>query len=86
MAPLNPLSMNWNFRIGSKTGMSHVSTRTNKLLNGEPGFMEQWILLANSIPESIPGNTGWVRYRDPSEVVMEGESDVGVVDRLGVIT
>jgi len=35
---------------------------------------DQWILLANSILDRIS-----------SEVVIEGESDVGVVDRLGVI-
>jgi hypothetical protein len=39
----------------------------------EMGFGEQWILLANSILERIS-----------SEVVIERESNVGAVDRLGV--
>jgi hypothetical protein len=38
------------------------------------GFEVQWILLANSILD-----------RFSSEVVIERESDVGVVDRLGFI-
>lgn len=39
------------------------------------GSGDQWILLANSILDRIS-----------SEMVIEGESDVGIIDRLGVIS